>query len=86
MNIPDEVKVDGPSLAALLDWIARQPFGQVYPVAATVTRIIGETQAQYHAEQKTKAKADAEALAAKRAAEREPEFHASEPPEPDPQP
>lgn len=77
MNIPDEVKVDGPSLAAVLDWIAQQPFGQVFPVAGPVTRIIGAAQAQHHAEMVAKAKADAEALAAKRAAE---------PPEPDPQP
>lgn len=86
MNIPDEVKISGPVLAAVLNWIAEQPFGRVYPVAGAVTRIIGEAQAQYHAEQQAKAKADAEALAAKRAAEREPEFHASEPAEPDPQP
>ena len=86
MNIPDEVKISGPVLAAVLNWIAEQPFGRVYPVAGAVTRIIGEAQAQFHAEQqaKAKAKADAEAQAAKRAAE--PEFHASEPAEPDPQP
>lgn len=46
MNIPDEVKISGAPLAAVLDWIARQPFGVVFPVAGAVAQIIKETQEQ----------------------------------------
>ncbi len=46
MNVPDEVKISGAPLAAVLDWIARQPFGVVFPVAAAVAQIIKETQEQ----------------------------------------
>lgn len=46
MNIPDEVKISGAPLAAVLDWIARQPFGAVFPIATAVAQIIKETQEQ----------------------------------------
>ena len=46
MNVPDRVTVSGPALAAILNWLALQPFGRMHEVAPAAMQLLAEVQAQ----------------------------------------